>query len=242
MSSVYGNISEEIPPDMPIPRGKPVRTTTYEDANLMHDLATGRSMTGILHVLNQTPIQWFSKKQNIVETATYGSEFMAARQATEQIIDLRYTLRMMGIPIDGPAWMFGDNQSVITSSTIPHSKLNKRHNALSYHRVREAIAANILKFMHIDSKFNPSDILTKFMGWNKFWPLVQPMLFWKGETLKDQTVSDCTPRPETIKILQDCLPSGLRGVTSSKSSWNQNIGLVSPLKVRFMTENSANQK
>ena len=117
-----------------------------------------------------------------------------------------------------------------------------RHNALSYHRVREAIAANILKFMHIDSKFNPSDILTKFMGWNKFWPLVQPMLFWKGETLKDQTVSDCTPLPETIKILQDCLPSGLRGVTSSKSSWNQDIGLVSPLKVRFMTENSANQK
>jgi hypothetical protein len=44
---------------------------------------------------------------------------MASRTATEQIIDMRYTLRMMGIPIDGPSWMFGDNQSVITSSTIP---------------------------------------------------------------------------------------------------------------------------
>ena len=86
------------------------------------------------------------------QTATYGSEFMAARTASEQIIDLRYTLRMMGIPLDGPSWMFGDNQSVVTSSTLPHSVLKKRHNMLAYHRVREAIAAVILKFFHISGK------------------------------------------------------------------------------------------
>jgi hypothetical protein len=56
----------------------------------------GRSATGILHFLNQTPIDWFSKRQNTVETATFGSEFVAARQCTEQVYDLRYTLRMMG--------------------------------------------------------------------------------------------------------------------------------------------------
>jgi len=55
----------------------------------------------------------------------------------EQIQDLRYTLRDLGVPLDGPAWLFGDNQSVVTSSTLPHSKLNKRHNALCYHKVRE---------------------------------------------------------------------------------------------------------
>ena len=104
-------------------------------------------MSGILHMVNQTPVMWFSKKQNTVETATYGSEFTVARQATEQIMDLRYTIRMMGIPLDGPAWMFGDNQSVITSSTLPHSRLNKRHNALSYHRVREAIASGVMYFI-----------------------------------------------------------------------------------------------
>jgi hypothetical protein len=62
---------------------------------------------------------------------------MFARQAAQQIIDLRYTLHMMGIPLDGASLMFGDNASVITSSTIPHSTLNKRHNALTYHCVRE---------------------------------------------------------------------------------------------------------
>ena len=112
-----------------------MHTTTYADANLMRDFVTGRSMSVIIHLLNYTPIQWFAKKQNTVETATYGSEFMVARQATEQILDLRYTVRMIGIPIDGKSWFFGDNQSAITSSTLPKSTLNKRQNALSYHRV-----------------------------------------------------------------------------------------------------------
>ena len=160
-----------------------MRTTTYEDANLYHYMVTGCFVTDILHLLNQTPIYCHSKRQGRVQTATYGSEFMAARTASEQIIDLRYPLRMMGIPIDGPSWMFGDNQSVITSSTIPESTLNKRHNALSYHLVRECVAAKIINFMHVSGKVNPSDLLTKFLSWSNFWPLIQPLLFWKGETL-----------------------------------------------------------
>ena len=126
METVYGNPSEEIPADAPVPKDNPVRTSTYCDANLLHDLVTGRSATGLLHFLNQTPTDWFSKRHNQVESATYGSEFVAPHQAVEQIIDICYTLRMLGVLIDGPSWLFGDNQSVVTSSTILHSTLNKR--------------------------------------------------------------------------------------------------------------------
>ena len=35
---------------------------------------------------------------------------MAAQQAIEQIIDLCYTLRMFGVPIDGASWLLGDNK------------------------------------------------------------------------------------------------------------------------------------
>ena len=217
----YGNGKEELPPDMPTPKGKMMRTTTYADANLMHDVVTGRSMSGILHLINQTPIQWFSKKQNTVETATYGSEFMVARQATEQILDLRYTLRMMGIPIDGKSWLFGDNQSVITSATIPKSTLNKRHNALSYHRVRECIAFGIINLVHVDGKNNPSDVLTKFLPYSKLRPLTQPLLFWKGETMIDDT----KPLPIIIRSLHNDTPSGLRGVTNEINPSGVNIVL-----------------
>jgi hypothetical protein len=123
-----------------------MRTTTYQDANLYHDLVTGRAMSGIIHFVNQTPVVSFCKRQETVETATYGSEFMVARQATQKITDLQYTLRIMGIPLDGPSWMFGDNASLNTSSTIHHSTLNNRHNALSYHCVRKRIASKIYTF------------------------------------------------------------------------------------------------
>ena len=234
--SQYGTGTEELPRDMPPPKGKLMRTTTYADANLMHDFVTGRSMSGILHLLNQTPIQWFAKKQNTVETATYGSEFMVARQATEQILDLRYTLRMMGIPIDGKSWLFGDNQSVITSSTVPKSTLNKRHNALSYHRVRECIAMGIINLIHVDGKNNPSDVLTKFLPHHKLHPLTQPLLFWKGDTM----INDNKPLPVVIRGLHNAQPSGLRGVTTNiNPSGVHNLPhLNSPTTILSTPENS----
>ena len=88
MYSVYGDSTEENYPELPKPKGKTVRMTTFVDANLYHCKVTGKAATGILHLLNQTPIEWYSKKQPTVETATYGSEFVAARIATEQIIDI----------------------------------------------------------------------------------------------------------------------------------------------------------
>ena len=98
-NTVYGNPKEQIPKDLPQPLGKPVMTTTYVNANLMHDILSGRSVTGIIHLVNKTPVEWYSKKQATVETATYGSEFVAARIATDQIIDLRATLHYLGVPV-----------------------------------------------------------------------------------------------------------------------------------------------
>ena len=145
-STVYGNVKEEIPKDIPKPLGKRVITTSFLDANLLPNIVTGKSVRAVLHFVNTTPADWFSKRQATVETTRYGSEFVAAKTATEQIMDLGNTLRYLAVPIMIKAYMFGYNQSVVMSSTIPQSILNKRHNMLSYHRVREAIAAKILEF------------------------------------------------------------------------------------------------
>ena len=83
--AVYGKVREEIPTDIPRPLGKSVVLTCYVDANLLHDEVTGRSATGILHMMNMTPVDFTSKRQDTVETATYGSEYIAARIATEQV-------------------------------------------------------------------------------------------------------------------------------------------------------------
>jgi hypothetical protein len=97
--TVYGAIEEIIPDDTPLPLGNFVTLTHYVDANLMHDLITGRSVTGILHLLNKFPVDWYSKKQATVEVATYSSEMVAMRTCVEQIMDLHTTLRYLGVPI-----------------------------------------------------------------------------------------------------------------------------------------------
>ena len=157
----YPCTGEELPYGMPTPRGKPVYLTAYVDADHAHDQVTRRSITGYLLFINNTPIKWYSKRQNTVESSTYGAELVAMRIAVEGIIKFRYKLRMMGIVLQGPSQVLCDNQSVVLNMTLPSSTLKKKHNAIAYHRVREAVAAHVIKVNHIDGKCNIADILTK---------------------------------------------------------------------------------
>ena len=118
--------------------------------------------------------------------------------------------------------------SVITSSTIPHSTLNKHHNALSYHRVPESIAAKIIYFIHVSGIHNPSDVLTKFLGYAKLKYLIRPLLFWLGTSDPNNRTDYSIPIPIVIK---ESLPSSnsiseLRGV-----SQNINSTMKLPLKL-----------
>ena len=103
---------------------------------------------------------------------------MALRIGVEQIMELHHMLRMLGVPIEGPSWIFGDNKSVITSSTIPSSMLKKRWNALSYYQVREAVAAGIVNVIHLPGIENPVDVLTKFLSHCVMYRLIKEFIFW----------------------------------------------------------------
>ncbi len=119
----YPDATEDLPPNQPPAKGSPVRITVFVDADHAHDQLTRRSVTGIILFLNNTPIKWLSKKQKTVETSTYGSELVAAHIATKMVMEIRYNLRMLGVPIEGPALMLGDNKSVVLNTTMPSSAL-----------------------------------------------------------------------------------------------------------------------
>ena len=104
---------------------------------------------------------------------------MAARIATDQIIDRRYTLMYLGVSVRSKNYMIGDKKSVVDSESIPTSK---KSTLASYHRVREAIAAGYLQFNWNDRESNPADILSKHWEFANIWPLLKPLLFWKGDT------------------------------------------------------------
>jgi hypothetical protein len=84
---------------------------------------------------------------------------------------------MLGVDVDGYAMMFGDNKSVVIKTTMPSSQLKKKDNSVAYHRVREAIAAQIIRFFHIPSVSNFADILTKPLSSLTFYKLMKPLLF-----------------------------------------------------------------
>ena len=157
----YPGAAEAIPPNMPEPRGKSVTTTCFVDADHAGCKLTRRSHSGVLIFVNRAPIIWYSKRQATVESSTFGSESVAMRVAIDLIEGLRYKLRMMGVPIDGATKVFCDNDSVVKSTTRPESTLKKKHNAINYHRAREAQAAGHIQIAWIETNENLADALTK---------------------------------------------------------------------------------
>ena len=181
-SEMYPDACEDIPRDAPEPRGKTARITAYVDADHARDKVTCRSVTGVLLLINNTPLQWLSKRQPTVEVSTYGSELIATRIAVDMILEVRYKLRMLGVPLKKASLLVGDNMSVVLNTTIPSSPLKKKHLGCAYHRVRETIAAGIIEYGHVESKENIADIFTKPLPIPQFRQLADRYLFRRPRT------------------------------------------------------------
>jgi hypothetical protein len=175
--SVYGNPTKDIPTDAPPPLGKRIISAHYFDANLMHDVLSGRAVTGVVYFYNKTPVDWYCKKQSTTETVTYGSEFLACWTCFE-----RQYLWYLGAPVYKTDYAWGDNDAMINSATIPDVKLHKRHNILSFHFVRSLIACGYINLQHLKSECNTADILTKHWGYQSAYELILPIFHFGGNT------------------------------------------------------------
>ena len=148
---------------MPEARGLPVSVSVFVDADLAGDKVSRRSQTGILIFVNQALIHWYSKRQPSVEASTFGAEFRAMKFSVEMVEALRYKLRMFGIPVDGPASVFCDNEAVYKNTVMPESVLRKKHHSIAYHCCREAVAAGTIQVAKEGTDINLADLFTKLM-------------------------------------------------------------------------------
>jgi hypothetical protein len=160
----YRDAKEMIPHDMPKPRGNPVKITAYVDSDHASNQTTRKSHTGYVIFINRAPVLWYSKRQNTVETSTFGSEFLAMKTVTEAIVALRAKLYWLGVPIDGPADVYADNESMVKCTRDFDTKLNKKHNAISYHYCRQAVAAEVIRTGKVHTDFNIADPYTKALN------------------------------------------------------------------------------
>jgi hypothetical protein len=158
---MYPFADDTLPPDMPEPRGKAVQITMFVDASHAANLVTRQSRSGVLIFVQRAPIVWHSKKQNSIETSTFGSEFMALKTGVELLEALRYKLRMMGVPIEGYTQVKVDNMSVVNNTSVPESTLKKKSNSIAFHYVRSKCAADVCRISYESTKTNLADMLTK---------------------------------------------------------------------------------
>ena len=157
----YGDAQEAIPPNAPIPKGKEVDLRMFVDSDHAGEKRTRRSRTGFLIYLNMAPIAWYSKRQSTIETSVFGAEFVAMKVGMETLRGIRYKLRMMGVPLTGPSYIYGDNMSVIHNTQRPESTLKKKSNSICYHAIREAVAMGECLTGHVSTHKNPADLCTK---------------------------------------------------------------------------------
>ena len=110
---------------------------------------------------NMAPVYWLSRKQTCIETSSFESEFCALKHCCKYLRGLRYKLRMMGITVENPCFVFGDNQLVLWNTTVPESTLKKKTSSAAYHFVHEGVSCDEWRMTYINTKDNPSDIATK---------------------------------------------------------------------------------
>jgi hypothetical protein len=94
----------------------------------------------------------------------FGAEFVALKTGLEAIRGIRYKLRMMGVPLDSPTYVYVDNMSVVHNTQRPESTLNKKSNSICYHFARECVAAGEAMMGHVPTNENPADLATKIIG------------------------------------------------------------------------------
>jgi hypothetical protein len=154
-------MEEAIPPDMPSPHGKDVDLRMMVDSDHVGEKRTQCSHTGFIIFCNLAPIIWLSKQQATIETSVFGAEFNAMKHGIKMLRGLRYEIRMMGIPLSGPTYVYGDNKSQVTNSSRPESTLKKKCNSICYHAIRESVAMGEILLTHIRTGENLADFLTK---------------------------------------------------------------------------------
>ena len=112
---------------------------------------------------NNALIDWVSKRQATIETSVFGAEFVAMKYGMEKLRGLWYKLRMMGVRVDTPSYIYGDNLSVVKNMQRPELQLGKKSNSICYHFARESVAMGESRVTHISTQDNYADLTTKVL-------------------------------------------------------------------------------
>ena len=140
----------------------------YRDSSYESDPDDGKSTTGHIFYLGESPITWSSQKQDTVALSSCEAEFMAGTEAARQAIWLQDLLsEIMDQPSERVTILI-DNQSAIalTRNLVFHGR--SKHIHKRYHFIRECVENGQIAVEHVPGEKQKADILTKALGRIKF--------------------------------------------------------------------------
>ncbi|CAN0092662.1 unnamed protein product, partial [Heterosigma akashiwo] len=111
----------------------------YTDAVFCQDRIKGKSVTGYVIMLGDSPIVWASKLQTAVSTSTVEAEYLSLRSAVRYIMWLRHLLVDLGCPQSEPTPVVEDNSACIEWARDMVVSRKNRHFHVSYHLAKEQV-------------------------------------------------------------------------------------------------------
>ena len=151
-----GPCKEHTPCDSLVPRRTGFAARDFVDSSHSRDSFTRLSRTRIVVLLRNGPAFSFSKKQGACEESSFGSEFAAIKSCCEHLPGLLCKTQVLGTSVELPSCALGGNQSVLPSSSKPHSILKKKSSSTSYHFSREVVAKSEWRATHLNAHLSPS--------------------------------------------------------------------------------------
>jgi hypothetical protein len=132
----------------------------YGDADFANCPVTRKSVTGILVLMQGTPVLWSSKKQPIVTKSTTAADYVAASMAADEAILIQKTMDDMGIP-QSPIPLLCDNTAAEAMLKNPIETGRTKYLEIHWHYCRGLIEAKKIAIFRVDTKSQLADVLTK---------------------------------------------------------------------------------
>ncbi len=167
--------------------------------------------------LNMLLINWLSQKQPTIESSVFGAEFVAMKLGVEVLRGIWYKLHMMGVPIAGPMYVYGDKMSVIHNAQCPKSILKKKNLPICYHAVREAVAMGEVQFPLCGPR------LISLTSWQR-WPMDKSGTTWWAPYYLTFMMTIPIRKADLQKVLlNDCWMSKIVPSKSDLLLWSLNL-------------------
>ena len=140
---------------------EPLILKGYVDADYAGDLDSRRSTTGMIFLLQNSPIVWKSQTQKCVALSTAEAEYIALSAAVQEATYLRYLLKEFDLLTDEPTEMFEDNAACVKLAKNPVAHGKSKHIEIKHHHVREKVADGTITLTQVPTDRMLADMLTK---------------------------------------------------------------------------------